>query len=102
MARYAVTPETSTVNGYPAAPPVWDGLRLAEAEPRTKSTLMLAAMGPNAPFDLHLSVPWCHPEYEPMSSKDCGRYRVRPKKRIRAAGVVRDGDDWFWVTRKEL
>lgn len=81
--RVPVSPETITVLGYrvKATSPAWTGLDLVNAEPRTQSTLWLAVAGQDeAPPDIHLDVPWCHPDDRARGAPadDC-RYRVRPR-----------------------
>lgn len=44
----------------------WSGFRFDEA------------VANNEAGDPRLAVPWCHPNDEPMSSSECGVYRVRP------------------------
>lgn len=80
-----VAPETVTVLGYRVKPadPMWTGLDLDRAELRTQSTLMAVMVGPKAaPYDLHLNVPWIHPDdvANGMAWEDdeCW-YRVRPR-----------------------
>lgn len=76
-----VSPETCRVNGYlcKASDIMWRGLDLSRATVRKQSTLMLFVLGPDeAPYDLHLDVPWEHPD----DTVDDGlRYRVRPRMR---------------------
>lgn len=76
--RRVVKPSNSTVLGYGvrASSPAWAGLRFDEARARTRSTLMMAVVGADAPHDLHLDVPWDHPDDSPGRS-GCV-YRVRP------------------------
>lgn len=86
MTRLPVSPETCTVNGYRVKPTdtSWTGLDLANAEPRTQSTMMLAVVGSDdAPPDIHLNVPWCHPEDRANGAPadDC-IYRVRPRMKV--------------------
>jgi hypothetical protein len=80
--RYPVDNTTCTVLGHKAAAdsPLWTGLDLTRAELRVQSTLFLAIIGPNAaPLDLHLDVPWCHPEDQTGDLDDFDSwYRVRP------------------------
>ncbi len=82
MKRVPVSPETITVLGHRVKPtdPMWTGLDLDNAEPRTQNTLSLACFGQDeAGIDIHLDVPWCHPEDRARGHDfDC-RYRVRPK-----------------------
>lgn len=84
MKRLPVDATTCTVNGshFKASSPVWGGLKMEDAEPRVQSTLMLAVCGQeDAPVDIHLDVPFCHPADrtgDDAADFDC-RYRVRPK-----------------------
>ena len=76
--RIKVSPKSVTVLGDKPKgedDPLWAGLDLARAEPRTQSTVMLAICGEDAPEDIHLAVPWGHPE------EDC-IYRVRPRMEV--------------------
>lgn len=82
ITRVPVAPETITVLGYrvKADDPRWLGLNLAKAEPRMQASLMLAIAGDEAPEDIHLSVPWCHPDDRANGmDDDACRYRVRPR-----------------------
>lgn len=78
--RLPVSPETVTVLGYRvrAHEPRWQGLDFAAATLRTQSTLMLAVCGKDAPYDLHLNVPFAYPG-EPPERYEGVRYRVRPQ-----------------------
>lgn len=81
--RVPVSPKTVTVLGYRVKKddPMWSGLDLINAEPRMQSTLMLAVAGTaDAPQDIHLNVPWKHPD-DADYSDEC-RYRVRPRMEI--------------------
>lgn len=81
MKRYMVGPKTITVNGsrVTARHPAWLGLDMSKAEPRQQSTMMLFAVGAHAPIDVHLSVPFQHPD----DKIDTGIfYRVRPKMEV--------------------
>lgn len=74
-----VSPATCTVLGYRIGKRnavLWTGLYLDRAKSRTQSTLMLMICGPDAPYDLHLRVPWKHPTDD--GEPDCW-YRVRSK-----------------------
>ena len=78
--RLPIAPNTVTVLGsrWKADAP-WAGLDFTKARLRTQSTLMLYVCGPNeAPYDLHLDVPWCHPDDQPEGWDDEMVYRVRP------------------------
>lgn len=87
MERVQVTPETVTVlgNRVKATDPMWVGLNLSRAEPATQSCLFLMICGPDdAPIDIHLRVPWCHPEDQDGTDEDWNDcvYRVRPKMEV--------------------
>ena len=104
MIRLPVSPETCTVNGnrVKATDASWAGLDLANAEPRVQNTLALAVAGQDAaPPDIHLTVPWRHPE--DGGDFDC-RYRVRPKmeagkkwrgQKVRSVAFERWDGKWF-------
>ena len=85
--RFPVSPGTMKVLGYKvkADSPMWAGLNLARADLIVQSTLMMRVCGHDAaPFDLHLNVPWCHPEDQtgdPSDWDDC-KYRIRPKMEV--------------------
>lgn len=111
MIRVPVSHETVTVLGsrVKANSPAWTGLDLANAEPRVQSSLMLTVIGPGeAPLDIHLNVPWCHPDDRTGSPDDFDcRYRVRPRmeagkrwkgKKVVAVAFERwDGKWWIAV-----
>jgi hypothetical protein len=90
---------------YAQSSPVWTGMDLARAEVRSQSTIMLALVGKEAHYDLHLDVPWCHPDDQTGSPDDFDCvYRVRPKmepgkkwkgKMVEAVSFVRKGDAWW-------
>lgn len=76
-----VGPDTCSVNGsrYKANSPVWLGLDFSRAEIRTQSWLMVGMLGSHeASYDLHLNVPFCHPDDQPGGWEDGTYYRVRP------------------------
>ncbi len=80
--RLPVSPDTVNVLGHrvKATDPMWTGLNLDKAEPRTQNTLMLAVCGQEeAPEDIHLAVPWCHPEDRANGAEEDCIYRIRPK-----------------------
>ena len=86
IVAYPVAPDTVTVLGncYKATCPAWRGLDFAHKKVRLryKSTLMMYVCGyENAPFDLHLDVPWWHPEDGPPPCEPEMYYRVRPRAR---------------------
>jgi hypothetical protein len=110
MEREPVTPETVEILGSRAkgeSDPLWAGLFLDRAEPATQSTLMLAICGKDAPLDIHLRVPWCHPSDRNGTDDDWNDciYRVRPRmsegkrwrgrKVARVHGFERWGGRWF-------
>ena len=95
---WAVVPENSTVLGYNNSVDFWPCLRFDEAIPRNKSSLMLVIAGKDAPIDIHLSVPFAHPEDSLMKSEDLGWYRVRPNFEGVADVVMHDGK-WTWQSR---
>lgn len=79
VVRFPVSPDTITVLGYRVkeSDPAWTGLDLANAEPRVQSTMWLAIAGADeAPPDIHLNVPWKHPDDKDY---DGCMYRVRPR-----------------------
>lgn len=104
VARYPVAPETVTVLGCrprSAQEPRWAGLRWnGEEKVLTQSTLMRFVCGADAPYDLHLNVPWCHPEdYVTDEDIDGCKYRVRPRmepgkrwkrRMVKAVSIERD------------
>jgi hypothetical protein len=93
-------------NKVKATDPMWAGLDLNRADLLCQSSLAIACFGPDgAPPDMHLSVPWCHPEDQTGSPDDfdCW-YRVRPRMEVgkkwkgkRVAGVCFElyGGKWF-------
>lgn len=108
MDRVPVSAETCTVLGYKVKTrdPEWAGLDLDRADLLQQSTLMLAICGPNdAPPDLHLSVPWCHPDDRARGEEPDGcYYRVRPRmepgkkwagKKVKAVAFERWAGKWF-------
>lgn len=85
QARLVVTAQNSTVLGNKVAnrSPAWAGLMFGHSavKPRTQSTLMRSLVGADAPQDLHLDVPWVHPEDAVQGKSwddDPVVYRVRP------------------------
>lgn len=108
MERFPVSPETVTVLGYKvkATDPMWTGLDLANAEPRQQASIMLAMVGADeAPPDIHLNVPWMHPEDRARDPGDDGcRYRVRPRmepgkkwkgRKVKSVAFERYSGQWF-------
>ncbi len=82
---FPVAPDTVTVLGYHAKPtdPMWLGLDFSRAELRSRASIMLLMCGWDAPIDLHLNVPWCHPDDQPYGWEEDGCwYRVRPRPEI--------------------
>lgn len=83
--RRLLTPHNCTVlgNRVTAKSPAWRGLLFdhPRCEIRTQSTLMLAVVGDDAPYDLHLNVPFLHPDDAARGQEweeDEIFYRVRP------------------------
>jgi hypothetical protein len=87
--RFPVDPSTCTVLGYRVKPdsPSWTGLRWnGKEEVRNRASVLEYLLGRDAPFDLHLRVPWEHPnDYVEGEEPDCW-YRVRP--------IARAGKRW--------
>lgn len=82
MIRVPVEPSNVEVlgNKVKATDVMWTGLDMAKAEPRVQSTLWLAIAGQEeAPLDIHLCVPWEHPEDKKDGIDSETRYRVRPR-----------------------
>jgi len=80
--RYPVSPETVTVLGYrvKANSPMWQGLDFSKATVLEKASILVYIWGADsAPSDLHLSVPFCHPDDQPEGWSDGMKYRVRPR-----------------------
>ena len=88
---------TCTVNGYRyrQTEPAWTGLALSRAELRDQASIMVWIAGADAPYDLHLSVPWQHPDDGPWTPQTGCWYRVRPKREKGAAFVRVDGVWWL-------
>lgn len=79
--RRVLTRNNSTVLGdrWGAKSP-WVGLDFTVAKPRTQSSLMLCIAGGDAPRDIHLDVPFLHPEDAARGMEWDGTvYRVRPQ-----------------------
>lgn len=97
--RRPVTAANSTVLGscWPKSSPAWRGLYFDRAIVRTQSTLLRCVVGPDAPHDLHLDVPWKHPDDE--GEPDCV-YRVRPRWEIGERLWVRE--TWCPVNNEEF
>lgn len=85
--RFPVTPETITVLGNRVKDdsPMWKGLNLERADLIVQSTIMMLVCGHEAPFDMHLSVPFCHPDDQTGTADDWNDcyYRVRPRMKPR-------------------
>lgn len=106
MMRVPVSPENVTVLGYrvKATNPMWSGLDMAKAEPRTQTTIELACFGSvAAPLDIHLRVPWRDPDDRSCEESDCW-YRVRPRmevgkkwkgKVVKSVAFERWNGEWF-------
>ena len=110
--RIPVTAETSTVLGH-RAKPYWPNLYFDHAQVRRQS-LVGALMG--LASDVHLSVPWRHPNDAQMPLDECARYQVRCRweggQQVRVKGVPRvrvasvlpeqaaDGT-WWWLVERE-
>ena len=106
--RLKVSPEVVTVLGNKVreTSPAWRGLDFANAELRTQTTIMIHIVGPDeAPRDVHLNVPWCHPDDQTGNPDDFDcRYRVRPRmapgkkwkgRLVRRVDFERWNGDWF-------
>lgn len=103
---YPVAPETVEVLGsrWKSTTPAWKGLAFShpEAVIMTQSTLFLALVGPKeAPFDLHLNVPFNHPDDGPVPDPTDMFYRVRPRaeagrkwngRKVEAVAIEPDAD----------
>lgn len=84
----SISPQTVTVLGYRVKPtdPAWTGLNWErDVILREQSTLMMWAIGKDAPPDHHLDVLWMHPSDQANGGTDdpdnwC-RYRVRPRNK---------------------
>ena len=83
---YPVAPETTTVLGsrWRTTDVAWRGLAFSHeaVELRTQSTLMLYVAGRDAPYDLHLNVPFEHPDDGPIPDPPEMMYRVRPRAEV--------------------
>lgn len=108
MIRFRLSPRTATVLGsrVKETDARWTGLDLKRAELRAQSSLMRFVCGDlDAPPDLHLSVPWCHPDDQTGDPEDFdSRYRVRPMaepgrrwlgRMVKSVAFERYGDDWI-------
>lgn len=116
VAVYPVSHETCTVLGRrakSAEDPIWAGLMFNGKEiVRTQSTIMRWACGDDAPYDLHLDVPWDHPADQAAGIKSECIYRVRPKmeagrrwqgRTVRSVALERDETKSPpWVIRVEF
>ena len=105
--RVPVSPETCTVNGYNTkkGKADWEGLDLDKAQVRVQSSLWLMVLGArDAPLDIHLLTPFCHPEDRAEGhDADCF-YRVRPKaepgkkwkgKKVKSVSFERWDEGWY-------
>ena len=82
-----VTPQSCEVLGYRvrATDAMWRGLDFSRAKIRTKSTIGAFLFGKEAPTDLHLDVPFLHPEDAVFGAKwadDQQWYRVRSRAEV--------------------
>lgn len=105
--RVRVSPETCTVLGSKVkeTDPRWTGLDLSRAAVLTQSNLMRWIAGSDAPYDLHLNVPWWHPmDGIPPDPPDMW-YRVRAKmepgkkwkgRKIKSVAFEKSNGDW-WI-----
>lgn len=108
MERVRVSPETVTVLGYRCKPDDvrWTGLDFAKADLRTQSSLFLMLCGKDdAPPDLHLSVPWWHPDDGEHPDPPEMYWRVRPRmepgkrwkgKKVKTVAFERWSGEW-WI-----
>jgi hypothetical protein len=83
--RIPVTADNTTVLGHrvKATSPMWAGLDFDGAEPRQQNSAILAIAGPHEGLDVHLSVPFLHPEDKARGMKHDGcMYRVRPRAQV--------------------
>src|SRR3954462_4776661 len=76
-----VAPDTVTVLGsyWTERTRAWAGLDFKRAELLTQSTLMRYVCGAEAPYDLHLNVPFMHPDDQASGHDEWLQYRVRPR-----------------------
>lgn len=77
-----VSTDTVTVLGsrWKADAPAWRGLDFTRAIVRTQNTLSLALFGPDEKlYDLHLDVPFMHPDDQARGDDEWLKYRVRPR-----------------------
>jgi hypothetical protein len=84
---YPISPGTVEVLGsrWKADEPAWSGLAFSHPETSvmTQSTLFLMLVGPKkAPYDLHLRVPFEHPDDGPIPDPPDMYYRVRPRAEV--------------------
>ena len=95
-----VSPATVTVLGsrVSASCPSWRGLDFSQAEVLEHATIMTALVGPDAPDDHHLNVPFAHPDDPPGLWEGC-MYRVRPRRK---GWRFHRGESGAWVMRKEV
>lgn len=95
--RRILTRNNSTVLGdrWGAKSP-WDGLDFTRAVPRTQSTMMRFIAGAAAPRDIHLDVPFLHPQdaANGMAWDGCV-YRVRPQWEPGELLWVREAFAWI-------
>ncbi len=109
--RIPITAETSTVLGY-RAKPYWPNLHFDHAQVRRQSLVGALA---GLPSDVHLAVPWRHPDDAWMPLEDCGRYSVRcrwgtgqelrlkgtPRARVASVRPEQSADGvWWWAVER--
>lgn len=95
-----VLPENSTVLGYDNAADYWPNLRFDDAIARQRNPLIALIAGKEEyeeSSDVHLSVPYEHPQEPFTDIDDMPRYRVRPNFDGVTRAERRSGT-WFWVS----
>jgi hypothetical protein len=95
-----VVPETVTVLGSRVTDQhaSWRGLDLSRAVVLEHATIMSWLVGPDAPPDHHLNVPFAHPNDPPEYWEGC-MYRVRPR---RTGWRFHKTESGAWVLRREV
>jgi len=98
MTRRLLSPMNCTVLGSRWPAWAWSGLKFdhPRAEIRTQSSIMVLVTGSDAPYDLHVSVPFVHPDDEAAGitaddEDEVGLYRVRP---------IYEPGDLLWVRER--
>lgn len=87
---FSVTWRNSTVLGY-GAKSYWPNLMFEHARYLSKSSLMVAIAGKDAPPGPNFEVPYCHPnDVGRFPVEDLGWYRVRPRWEAGDAVVVKE------------